>query len=94
MRILLAEDSLANQKLALGILLALTVTDVVAWIEQLFNIEFLSAEVYFISYLPSELRWPDVLMIALASLSISLLATIYPAYRASQTKPAEALRYE
>lgn len=78
----------------LGILLALTVTDVVAWIEQLFNIEFLSAEVYFISYLPSELRWPDVLMIALASLSISLLATIYPAYRASQTKPAEALRYE
>ncbi|WP_210396327.1 lipoprotein-releasing ABC transporter permease subunit [Motiliproteus sediminis] len=79
---------------ALGVVMALTVTDVVAWIEQVFHIQFLSAEVYFISYLPSELRWPDVAVIALTSLLISLLATIYPAYRASQTKPAEALRYE
>ncbi|OMH25312.1 lipoprotein-releasing ABC transporter permease subunit [Motiliproteus sp. MSK22-1] len=78
----------------LGILLALTVTDLVAWVEQLFNIQFLSAEVYFISYLPSELRWPDVTTICLSSLVLSLLATIYPAYRASQTQPAEALRYE
>ncbi|HEY5717930.1 MAG TPA: FtsX-like permease family protein, partial [Motiliproteus sp.] len=79
---------------ALGIVLAYTVTDVVAWIEQVFNIQFLSAEVYFISYLPSELRWPDVAVIVSTSLVISLLATVYPAYRASQTQPAEALRYE
>lgn len=79
---------------ALGVLLALTVTDLVAWVEQLFNFQILSAEVYFISYLPSELRWDDVIMICLSSLAISLLATIYPAYRAAQTKPAEALRYE
>ncbi|MFT5721822.1 MAG: lipoprotein-releasing system permease protein [Motiliproteus sp.] len=78
----------------LGILLSLTVTDLIAWAEQLFNFQILSAEVYFISYLPSELRWDDVFIICFSSLAISLLATIYPAYRASQTKPAEALRYE
>ncbi len=78
----------------LGIVLALTVTDLVAWVEQLFNFQILSAEVYFISYLPSELRWDDVITICLSSLAISLLATVYPAYRAAQTKPAEALRYE
>jgi lipoprotein-releasing system permease protein len=78
----------------LGILLSLTVTDLIAWIEQLFNFQILSAEVYFISYLPSELRWDDVIIICASSLAISLLATIYPAYRAAQTKPAEALRYE
>jgi lipoprotein-releasing system permease protein len=79
---------------ALGIVLALTVTDLVAWIEQLFDINFLSAEVYFISYLPSQLRWVDVSVICGTSLVISLLATLYPAYRAAQTRPAEALRYE
>ncbi|MEH6823468.1 MAG: lipoprotein-releasing ABC transporter permease subunit [Motiliproteus sp.] len=78
----------------LGILLSLTVTDLIAWVEQLFNFQILSAEVYFISYLPSELRWDDVIIICSSSLAISLLATIYPAYRAAQTKPAEALRYE
>ncbi|MEH6628574.1 MAG: lipoprotein-releasing ABC transporter permease subunit [Motiliproteus sp.] len=79
---------------ALGILLALSVTDLVAWVEQILDTQFLSAEVYFISYLPSELRWMDVTVICCSSLVISLMATIYPAYRASQTQPAEALRYE
>ncbi|WP_207061087.1 lipoprotein-releasing ABC transporter permease subunit [Motiliproteus sp. SC1-56] len=79
---------------ALGVLLALTVTDLVAAIERLFNIQFLSAEVYFISYLPSQLRLEDVVLICGSSLLISLLATLYPAYRAAQTRPAEALRYE
>lgn len=79
---------------ALGVLMALVVTDVIAWVEHAFNIQFLDANVYFISYLPSELRGADVLTICLSSLFISLLATLYPAYRASQTQPAEALRYE
>ncbi len=78
----------------LGILLALSITDSVAWIEEVFQIQFLDANVYFISYLPSELRWMDVLTICCSSLLISLIATIYPAYRAAQTQPAEALRYE
>lgn len=78
----------------LGILLALTVTDLVAWIEQVFGIQFLSADVYFISYLPSRLEWGDVTLISLSALAISFLATLYPAWRASRTQPAEALRYE
>ncbi|MGB2131301.1 MAG: lipoprotein-releasing ABC transporter permease subunit, partial [Marinobacterium sp.] len=68
---------------ALGVTLALTVTDLVAWVEQLLGIQFLSAEVYFISYLPSELIWSDVGMITLAALAISFVATLYPAWRAS-----------
>jgi lipoprotein-releasing system permease protein len=78
----------------LGILLALTVTDLVAWVEHTFGIQFLSADVYFISYLPSQLQWDDVTLITLSALTISFLATIYPAWRASRTQPAEALRYE
>ena len=50
--------------------------------------------VYFISELPSELLMTDVVTVALASLTLSLLATIYPAWRASQVAPAEVLRYE
>jgi lipoprotein-releasing system permease protein len=79
---------------ALVIVLALTITDLIAWVEQFFGIQFLSAEVYFISYLPSQLRLEDVVTIIGVALSISFLATLYPAWRASRTQPAEALRYE
>jgi lipoprotein-releasing system permease protein len=78
----------------LGVTLALTVTDLVAWVERMLGIQFLSAEVYFISYLPSELVWADVGLITSAALLISFIATLYPAWRASRTQPAEALRYE
>lgn len=78
----------------LGVTLALTVSDLVAWVERTFGIQFLNADVYFISYLPSDLQWPDVFTICGAALIISFLATLYPAYRAAKTQPAEALRYE
>lgn len=78
----------------LGVTLALTISDLIAWIENVLNIQFLNADVYFISYLPSELNWPDVFVITCTALIISFLATIYPAWRASKTHPAEALRYE
>lgn len=78
----------------LGVLGAWSVADIVAWIENTFHIQFLNAEVYFISYIPSELKWSDVRLIALASFVISVLATLYPAWRASRISPAEALRYE
>jgi lipoprotein-releasing system permease protein len=77
-----------------GVGLALNIETVVPAIESLFNVQFLSSEVYYISDLPSDLRWFDVYKIAGLSLVISLLATIYPAWRASRTQPAEALRYE
>jgi lipoprotein-releasing system permease protein len=79
---------------ALGVLLAMTVTDLVAWVEQVLGIQFLSSEVYFISYLPSRLDWNDVGVIGGSALLISFFATLYPAWKASRTQPAEALRYE
>ncbi|MEG0828428.1 MAG: lipoprotein-releasing system transmembrane subunit LolC, partial [Acinetobacter sp.] len=51
-------------------------------------------DAYFINYLPSYLRWQDVVVIVCLSLLLSFLATIYPAFRAAKTQPAEALRYE
>ena len=78
----------------LGIIAALNITSWVAWLESLLGHEFLSADVYFISYLPSRLQGSDVLLICSAALGMSFLATLYPAWRASRTQPAEALRYE
>lgn len=80
--------------LILGIILALTVSDLVAWVERVLGIQFLSADVYFISYLPSQLQLNDLLLITTTAFSISFLATLYPAWKASRTQPAEALRYE
>ncbi len=79
---------------SLGVLLSLVVTDFVHWLEQVLNIRFLQSDVYPISYLPAELHWPDVLQVAGVALALSLLASLYPAWRASRVEPAEALRYE
>ena len=65
-----------------------------AAVEHYLQLKFLSPEVYFISELPSDLYWPDVFVIALAAFSCALLATLYPAWRAARTQPAEALRHE
>ena len=77
-----------------GILLALNVSTVVPFIESLFGIKFLAKDIYYISELPSDLQRSDVLTIAIMSLVLSLLATLYPSWRASRVNPAEALRYE
>ena len=77
-----------------GVLLALNIDVVVPFIESLFNVHFLAKDVYYISELPSELLWRDVVTIAAVSFVLSLLATLYPSWRASRVNPAEALRYE
>jgi lipoprotein-releasing system permease protein len=77
-----------------GISLALNVDVVVPFIERVFGIKFLAKDVYQITELPSELLMPDVVSTAVVSLVLSLLATIYPSYRAAKVNPAEALRYE
>lgn len=78
----------------LGVLIALNVEHIVIWIEQLFNTRFLSPEIYSISTVPSDMRWPDVRAIAIVSFVLTILATLYPAFKAARTQPAEALRYE
>jgi len=60
----------------------------------LFGVQFLSKEFYYISELPSDLQKADVLIVAGMSFLISLLATLYPSWRAARVNPAEALRYE
>ncbi len=77
-----------------GIALALNVETVVPAIEHLFGIQFLAKDVYYISDLPSDLQWPDVISVTGISFVITLLATLYPSWRAAKTNPAEALRYE
>lgn len=77
----------------LGVILALTVSDIVGFIIRLFGAESVMSA-YFIQYLPSYLRWQDVTVIVVLSLLLSFLATIYPARRAAKIQPAEALRYE
>ena len=78
----------------LGIFAALNVSAAIAGIERLLGIKFLNADVYFIDYLPSQLLTSDVVMVCGAALMLSFLATLYPAWRAARTQPAEALRYE
>ena len=56
--------------------------------------QFLSAEVYLISEVPSDMHWSDVMSISGVAFVLSLLATLYPAWRAARCQPAEALRYE
>ncbi|UOA08966.1 lipoprotein-releasing ABC transporter permease subunit [Methylobacter sp. S3L5C] len=77
-----------------GVLLALNVETIVPAIEKLFHVQFMAADVYYISELPSKLVWSDVYAIAGMAFFLSLLATIYPAWQASRINPAEVLRYE
>lgn len=77
-----------------GVWLALNVETIVPAIEQLFQVQFLSPEVYYISELPSDLQWADVIWICSVAFVMNILATIYPALRAAKTQPVEALRYE
>ena len=77
-----------------GILLGLNIDVVVPALEKLLSVQFLSKDIYYISDLPSDVQWPDVVVIGVVSLVISFCATIYPSWRASRVNPAEALRYE
>lgn len=78
----------------LGVVLALNVEQLVSWIESLFDTQFIDPSVYYISMLPSDLRWEDVLLVGVGSFLCSFLMTLYPAWNAYRTVPAEALRYE
>ncbi len=77
-----------------GVLLALNVETIIPAIESFFGVQFMAADVYYISDVPSKLEWMDVYFIAGIAFVLSLLATLYPAWQASRVNPAEVLRYE
>jgi len=78
----------------LGLLIALNIDVIVPAIEAIFRVRFLPRDVYFISELPSDVRFSDVLTVGLMAFGLSVLATLYPSRRAAKVQPAEALRYE
>jgi lipoprotein-releasing system permease protein len=78
----------------LGVTLALNVDTIVPFIERTFRFQIMDSDVYYVTDIPSDLQWPSVLLIGAAALLLTGAATIYPAFRAARTAPAEALRYE
>ncbi|WP_020652099.1 lipoprotein-releasing ABC transporter permease subunit [Massilia niastensis] len=79
---------------AMGVAVALNIDVIVPFIENLLGVQFLSKDIYLISTVPSDLRWPDVSRIGAISVLLAFAATLYPSWSASRVKPAEALRYE
>jgi len=77
-----------------GVWLSANVETIVPAIEGFFQVKFLSPDIYYISDVPSDMHWQDVILISVVAFLFSILATIYPAWRAARTQPAEALRYE
>lgn len=77
-----------------GVWLAHHATEIVSGLQNLFHIQLIASDVYYVDYLPSKLDWSDVCRICAAAFSMTLLATLYPAWNASRTQPAAALRYE
>jgi lipoprotein-releasing system permease protein len=80
--------------LFLGLLIAFNIDVIVPALETLFNASFLPKDIYLISRMPSDPQMSDILPVAIISLVLSFVATLYPSWRASQVNPAEALRYE
>ena len=78
----------------LGIILSLGITDLVSALEALLGIQFLKSDVYPVSYLPSDLHAGDVLRVCGVALAMSLMATLYPSWRAARMQPADVLRYD
>ena len=79
---------------SLGLVIACNLDVIVPFIEGILGVEFLPKEIYFISSMPSDPRASDIVPIAVLSFAMSLIATLYPSWRAARTRPAEALRYE
>jgi lipoprotein-releasing system permease protein len=78
----------------LGLVAAFNLEKITDFVESLFGFKILSSDVYYIDKLPSQVNPLDVILIVLTAVLISLLATLYPSWRASKLDPAEALRYE
>jgi lipoprotein-releasing system permease protein len=80
--------------LLMGLGVALNIDVIVPALERLFNASFLPRDIYLISRMPSDPQRADIMPVAVISLVLAFVATIYPSWRASRVNPAEALRYE
>ncbi len=78
----------------LGLIVSFNVSTIISWLEDYFKTDFMPADVYYISDITADVHQSDVLAIIIVAFGLSILATIYPAWRASRVQPAEALRYE
>ena len=78
----------------IGILIARHIAAITVFFESILGVKLFDPSVYFISELPADLQWPDVAVVVIASVVLSLIATLYPAWRAARIAPAEVLRYE
>jgi lipoprotein-releasing system permease protein len=79
---------------ALGVVLALNVGDIVPWLERIFGFSLMDPSVYYVTRIPSEVRWSQVAIVGGSALLLTTLASVYPARQAAKVAPAEALRYE
>ncbi len=77
---------------ALGLVLALNVETIVPWLEQTFDFRIMPGDVFYVTEIPSDLRWPDAVIVPLLAFAMTLLATVYPSRRAARIQPADALR--
>ena len=77
-----------------GVILSYSLTDIVIWLELIFDKQFLQSNIYPLNYLPSQLVWSQVLLVSLVAVVLSTLGSIYPALRVLSVQPAETLRYE
>lgn len=80
--------------LTVGLSVALNIDTIVPFLEKTFHFQIFDADVYYMTQIPSDVRWPNVVVISVSALLLTGAATLYPAIRASRTAPAEALRYE
>ncbi len=78
----------------LGVLASLNIDVIIPFFENIFGFKFFPEDIYYISNIPSDLHWDDVWLVSGLAFTMTLLATLYPAYRASKIEPAEALRYD
>jgi len=89
-----AFDSGTLAGLALGTVISINLQSLVHGLEALLNTRFLDAKVYFMSDLPAQVHWDDVLQICGTAFGLCCLSTLYPAWRAARTQPAQSLRHE
>ncbi|HTZ69658.1 MAG TPA: lipoprotein-releasing ABC transporter permease subunit [Acetobacteraceae bacterium] len=78
----------------IGVVFCKNIENIREWLQRVLGTKLFDPEVYYLTHLPAKLEWPNVVQVMVMALALSLLATLYPSWRAAQTDPVEALRHE